>query len=215
MFIMETYEEKNIKTFGIKLKEARKGSGYTQEQLAEKLMVSRQAVAKWEADKGMPDIENLKLLSKALDVSIDYLLSDTGDIDMSVLRYPICLDDYDYKKSFSGRWVKKTGKKDMAVKAQFPDAEIWMLFGEQICTKSEKVVDNLLGFLTDAPFGVPQFINSVKNLDKEFYLVSQGEKHYFVTVFDDFIESRQLSKKIEDKKFEIGNFRFVNVGKLK
>ena len=84
----------------MKLKEARKGSGYTQEQLAEKLMVSRQAGAQWEADKGMPDIENLKLLSKALDVSIDYLLSDTGDIDMSVLRYPICLDDYDYKKVF-------------------------------------------------------------------------------------------------------------------
>ena len=38
--------------------------------------MSRQAITKWEADKGMPDIENLKQLSKLLNISIDYLLLD-------------------------------------------------------------------------------------------------------------------------------------------
>lgn len=47
-------------TLGEKIKEARKQAGLTQEQVAEKLMVSRQAVTKWETDKGIPDIENLK-----------------------------------------------------------------------------------------------------------------------------------------------------------
>lgn len=37
----------------------RKDSEFTQKQLAEKLFVSRQAVTKWEVDKGMPDIENI------------------------------------------------------------------------------------------------------------------------------------------------------------
>ncbi|MBO5994859.1 MAG: helix-turn-helix transcriptional regulator [Firmicutes bacterium] len=50
-------------TFGEKLQEARKRAGYSQEQLAEKLSVSRSAVAKWENDNGMPDIANLKAMS--------------------------------------------------------------------------------------------------------------------------------------------------------
>lgn len=47
-----------IMTLGEKLKCARRGAGFSQEQLAEKLCVSRQAVTKWESDKGMPDVGN-------------------------------------------------------------------------------------------------------------------------------------------------------------
>ena len=81
-------------SLGEKLKSARKNAGLTQEQLAEKLLVSRQAITKWEADKGMPDIENLKQLSKLLNISIDYLLDSGERIDLSVMREPINLDDY-------------------------------------------------------------------------------------------------------------------------
>lgn len=202
-------------SFGEKLKNARKSAKLTQEQLAERLGVSRQAITKWESDKGLPDIENIKLISKALDVSIDYLLDDNNEIDVTVLREPISLDDYSYKPKFSGRWVKKTGKKDMIVKEKYPDCEIYMLMAQQINTKSEKIIDNLIGFLTDAPFGIPEIINGFKNADKEFYLVIQKEKQFLVTVTDEFIESRQLSQKIIDKKFEIGQFRFINCGILK
>lgn len=76
-------------TLGEKLKSARKSAGLTQEQLSEKLLVSRQAVTKWEADKGMPDIENLKLLSKLLNISIDYLLDNGEPIGLSVIREEI------------------------------------------------------------------------------------------------------------------------------
>ena len=54
-----------------------------------------------------------------------------------------------------------------------------------------------------------EFINGIKNTDKEFYLVDDGDKQYFVTVTDEFIESRQLREKITKKKFEIGNFKFT------
>lgn len=46
-------------TFAEKLKSIRKQAGMSQEQLAEKLGVSRQAVTKWETDSGIPDIENM------------------------------------------------------------------------------------------------------------------------------------------------------------
>ena len=202
-------------SFGEKLKNARKSAKLTQEQVAERLGVSRQAITKWEADKGLPDIENIKLISKALDVSIDYLLDDKNEIDITVLREPISLDDYSYKPNFSGRWVKKTGKKDMIVKEKYLDCEIYMLVAQQINTKSEKIIDYLIGFLTSAPYGIPEIINGFKNIDKEFYLVTQKDKQFLVTVTDEFIESRQLSQKITDKKFEIGQFRFVNCGILK
>lgn len=63
-------------TFAEKLKSIRKQAGMSQEQLAEKLGVSRQAVTKWETDAGIPDIENLMAISVLFDISIDELLSN-------------------------------------------------------------------------------------------------------------------------------------------
>lgn len=188
-------------TLGEKLKEARKQSGLSQEQLSEKLGVSRSAVAKWETDGGIPDVDNLKVISKLLNVSLDYLLDDSDVMDELVMREPYNLSDY-------GKGIKKA-KKDRVIFEKFPDADIHTLLAEQKLTKSEKVVDNAIGILTSAPFGIPQLINAFKNADKEFYLIEKGGKQFFVMVTDEFIETRQLAKRIDDKKFEIGNIRFT------
>jgi len=188
-------------TLGEKLKEARKQCGLSQEQLAEKMTVSRSAIAKWETDKGLPDVDNLKALAQLLNVSVDYLLDDSGTVDVQVIRQAYDLSDY-------GRGIRKT-KKDRLILAKFPDAEIHTLLGELKLTKGEKIVDNALGFLTDAPFGIPQVINGIKNLDKEFYLVEKDGKQLFVTVTDEFIETRQLAKPVTGDRFEIGNWKFI------
>lgn len=62
--------------FAEKLQVLRKKNGFTQEVLAQKLHVSRQAVAKWEMALTYPDIENLIQLSSLMHVSIDYLVKD-------------------------------------------------------------------------------------------------------------------------------------------
>ena len=62
-------------TFAEKLKTIRKQAGMSQEKLAEKLGVSRQAITKWETDAGIPDIENIMAISTLFDISIDELLS--------------------------------------------------------------------------------------------------------------------------------------------
>ena len=59
-----------------RLKKVRDELGISQEQLAEKLNISRQAVAKWEAGAAMPDILNLIEISNIFQVSLDYLLKD-------------------------------------------------------------------------------------------------------------------------------------------
>ncbi len=188
-------------TLGEKIKEARKQCGLSQEQLAEKMAVSRSAVAKWEANNGLPDVDNLKTLATFLDVSIDYLLDNGGPIDSGVIREPYNLSDY-------GRGSKKK-RKDRVIREKYPDAEIHTLIGTIKLTKGEKVIDNVLAFFTDAPFGTPDLINSIKNMDKEFYIVMQGDKQYFVTLTDEFIESRRLVNHIVADKFEIGNWKFV------
>ena len=188
-------------TLGEKIKEARKQCGLSQEQLAEKMSVSRSAIAKWETDKGLPDIDNLKALASFLNVSVDYLLDDGERIDELVTREAYDLASY-------GKGSKKK-KKNHVIREKFPDAEIHTLLGNLKLTKSEKVIDNLLGFFTDAPFGTPDLINSFKNMDKEFYLVARDGKQFLVIVTDEFIETRQLANPITADKFEIGNWKFT------
>ena len=54
--------------------ELRTNSGMSQDDLAEKVMVTRQAVSRWEAGETVPNTETLKLLSRVFDVSINTLL---------------------------------------------------------------------------------------------------------------------------------------------
>lgn len=62
--------------FSEKLQLIRKSKGLTQEELAEKLAVSRQAVAKWESGQVYPDISNLIQISNLFHVTVDYLVRD-------------------------------------------------------------------------------------------------------------------------------------------
>lgn len=62
--------------FSEKLQQLRINSNLTQEQLAEKLFVSRVTISKWESGRGYPNIESLKLIAKTFNISIDELLSN-------------------------------------------------------------------------------------------------------------------------------------------
>ena len=71
-------------SFSENLKQIRKEHHLSQEELAELLDVSRQAVSKWEQDQGYPEVEKLLLLSNKLNVSLDALMGvgmhcDTGE----------------------------------------------------------------------------------------------------------------------------------------
>ena len=63
-------------SFAENLKYIRKKRNITQEELAELLSVSRQAVSRWESEIGYPETEKLLLLARELDVSLDYLFSN-------------------------------------------------------------------------------------------------------------------------------------------
>lgn len=62
--------------FGERLQEARKRSGFTQEEFAEQLQVSRQAVSKWESGRGYPEMEKLLYICRRCDTTMDELFAD-------------------------------------------------------------------------------------------------------------------------------------------
>ncbi len=77
----------------------------TQEELAEKVGVSKSAIAKWETDGGLPDRDNLKRLSEVMEVSVDVMhriikLKDCDNVDLQANITPdviAALESYGYK----------------------------------------------------------------------------------------------------------------------
>lgn len=81
--------------FGEKLQNLRKENGFSQEQLAEKLNVSRQAVSKWESG-ALPDVDNIVKISSFFDCSLDYLLGNGEE------KVPVIIREKELPK-----WEKK------------------------------------------------------------------------------------------------------------
>ena len=122
-------------TFGEKLKEARKEAGLTQEQFAEKMSVSRSAVAKWEADNGMPDVNNLKIMAQLLGVSVDYLLDEGEKLSFNETKEAIDLEAFEV----SG---KCRDKKDAACFAKYSEADaIYPLIRSRKMSKAAWLLD--------------------------------------------------------------------------
>lgn len=68
--------------FSEKLNELRKKGGLSQEQLAEQLGVSRQAVSKWESGKAIPESDTLVSISEYFHVTLDYLMKENDATDL-------------------------------------------------------------------------------------------------------------------------------------
>ena len=79
--------------FADKLIELRKRSGWSQEELAQQLGVSRQSVSKWEGAQSIPDIDRLLQLSELFGVSVDCLLKDEQELPSpGMARDQSCVD---------------------------------------------------------------------------------------------------------------------------
>ena len=105
------------KSFGYFISERRRFMGLTQEELSNKIGVSKSAIAKWETDGGLPDRDNLKKLSEVINVSVDELhrrinRADTEDADLKFNITPdviATLESYGYRviRPGSGDWQDK------------------------------------------------------------------------------------------------------------
>ena len=181
-------------TLGGKIREARRKRGLSQEQLAERMSVSRSAVAKWETDKGLPDVGNLKVLARLLNVSVDNLLDEAEAMNESVIREAYNLAAYGYGC--------KRVKKDRVVRDKFPDAAIYPLLGRQELASLGMPADNTLDCRTNP-------LDQIKNTDKSFYLIERDGGQFLVTVTDKYVEVQPLDFSLCGNSFTFRGWIFI------
>ena len=133
--------------------ELRTNSGMSQDDLAEKVMVTRQAVSRWETGETVPNTETLKLLSRVFDVSINTLLGMPRQLVCQCCGMP--LEDSTISKEPDGdfneeycKWCYADGEFKYTSKEQLIDfcvahmaSESWP--AEQVRAHMEAVVPNL------------------------------------------------------------------------
>lgn len=182
-------------TLGTKLRDARNRAGMTQADLAQALCVSRQAITKWESDKGMPDLVNIAAIADLLNCSIDSLVRNDRPFSAEAVRVPIVLDGYQKVKP-------ARSKQDMAVRAVHPDAEvIHPLLRRKVMSPWE----NFFDFITQP--GVIWAADGLSNRDC-YYLVEKGGNHQLARVSKDYVETRDLPQQFEGRSQIIGQDRF-------
>ena len=136
------------KTMGQIIKNLRKGRGFTQEELAERLGVTYQAISKWENDSGMPDISQIVPLATIFDVSTDFLfgmdntseteealkivssadsIQEYGKLDTYLKAYDILLDGL---KKYPNNYMITYNCMNLGVSLSLPDNG-WIYAGER------------------------------------------------------------------------------------
>ena len=90
-------------SLGERLLYLRKKAGLSQEDVAEKLNVSRQTVSKWETNQTIPELIKAKLLSQLYNVSYDYLISESH-IGGDVTSIEMIVDEIDWTSAWSKKY---------------------------------------------------------------------------------------------------------------
>ena len=181
---------------GEKIQMMRTEHNLSQKELAEKLGVSRQAIAKWETNRGIPDIENLKRIAQLFDVSIDYLVNEEESIQEHVMKLPIDLEQYPMPKGNALR-------EDHVVLEKFPDAgTIRELYRRRKMTTKENMVDFLL-----LP-GIQEIQDHWRDASK-YYLIERNSRHFLVNVTENAVLTRRLVIDVSGKSFELAGDKFI------
>lgn len=154
-------------TFSENLKLIRKEKGITQEELADMLEVSRQAVSKWELDEGYPEAEKLMLLANKLNVSLDFLMGNSilNESNKSQTTGRILITSYDGKSIIN--CYKITSSNIFATKKGDPKYALFGIDGSSFWGENS----TLLGWYNDS--------DSIQNEIKEImHAMKLGQASY-------------------------------------
>lgn len=185
-------------TLGQKLKEIRSTFGLSQENLAEIMNVSRQAITKWESDNGLPDVSNLQELSKVFGITVDYLLDNDNDLPTLSMR----------KKLDKNKYNSKLDSYRQILEEYYP--EPWHICILS-CTKKLNKIETILDLFSGGDYDL---IKGVSDLSP-YYLVTKDNLKLLVNIKDWTIETFSLPSNTNNKKFTYGQNKFINCGKLK
>ena len=176
-------------TFAEKLKDIRKQTGTSQEKLAEKLGVSRQAVTKWETGSGIPDIENIIAVSALFNISIDELLGNEKAHKKTSDYLFESITEYDIDES--KRYDMKLGGAKKLILSGYD--------GEKICVR---LVSNILPTLqNDLKVKIDDIKKRIDvDINRKNGMTEASAKeavHIFVQIPSSYIEKIELSASVE------------------
>ena len=190
-------------TLGEKIKDLRKATNITQEELAEKIGVSRQAVTKWESDAGMPDVENLKNIATLFNITVDELLDYKKEI----------LGDVILEEKYSLDDVRKEGnarcKEEQYIVNKFNQAKsIYSL-------SRKKKWSGLKWLFYLSPGGSPEMEDFLENGINIFCLVEEKEQQYIVVMSKNTMKVIKLKVLFNSKKLEVNGYVYTKNYKIK
>ena len=191
--------------FAKKIKRLRQQAGWSQEQLADRLNVTRQAITKWERGAGFPDIDHVQALAKLFNVSTDELLDYTRDGLASAIHEPLDLKAYPTT-------TKDRSSSDLAVLDKFADADRIEALGRQRrLTWWQRVVDFFVGAGTlDIAFS-GEAIEQLKG-SRRHYLVEKSGRSWIVEVTKTYIKRRELTRPFPRKELTIDDYAYRRSG---
>ena len=185
-------------TLGQKLKEIRKKFSLSQEQLAEIMNVSRQAITKWENEGGLPDVSNLQELSKVFGITVDYLLNDENELPSLSMKKELDKDKYKNKLTMFSEVLKEYYHEPW---------EVYSLRRE----KKMNIVEKIIDFCVDI---MPITLADITSDASSYYLVKKDNLKLLVNIKNYILEVIELPSNTNDKNFTYGQNKFRNCGKL-
>ena len=192
-------------TLGQKLKEIRKKFGLSQEQLAEIMNVSRQAITKWESDAGLPDVSNLQELSKVFGLTVDYLLNDENQLPALAMKKELDKSKYKNKLSSYAEILKEYYAEPY---------EIYTLTRSKNMNPIEFMINFFIGG-SSPPMIFPIETADVLSDLSPYYLVKKDGLKLLVNIKDWNLIVIELPSNTNEKKFIYGKNKFKNCGQLK
>jgi transcriptional regulator with XRE-family HTH domain len=208
----------------------RKEKNITQEELAQILGVTNQAVSKWERCGGSPDIELLPLIADYFGISIDELFgreANYSDISTKILNYFQSSDDEKFKAAMEYCWVieralfnsdsrhftqertlENLNKSDFS----FGEDEIYSQLLDDKGITFMRLNEDLQYFLLipEAPNGFGSVLTSDSAYQKLFHML--GEEDYFKCIYLLYQrENKPFTPKLFEKHFEIKEERAVEI----
>ena len=176
-------------TIGERLQQHRKDLGLSQEELGQRLMVSRQTVSLWETDQTLPTIDNLLRLKELFDISVDELLEGKKE-EQEEQEKPL----ESYCMTFSAEELKKRKKAFLwraARPALFPLLVIvcTVIIGFRNTATDQSIVYAAIGFFACMIlYAVISFIRTWKYCKSETERIIRNTYHY--DVFSDYFIAR-------------------------
>ena len=158
--------------FGDKLIELRKKNGYSQEELAEKLGVSRQSVSKWESNNTYPETDKIIQIANLFECSMDDLINDKiTDIDSSLRKnknniYTVWDSLLDFITKTVNMFSKMTFKDGLeCLIKMFILGLLLSILGNIICGTASSILANIFSFINNnITYTIKDILNSIFHL---------------------------------------------------